>query len=171
MNKPSKTILTVLAVASMLMATGCGEKKNTAEPRAKGVTITDPWARVTTPHQEMGAAYMTISSTGGDTLLKAKVPTSLADHAELHKAVMAGKDDAAGGGMGADMDSPHGGKMTMKLVHSIAVPAGGSIALKPGGFHVMLIDLKKPIAAGDEIKLTLTFAKAGEIQVIAVAKD
>ena len=58
------------------------------------------------------------------------------------------------------------GVMQMRqLADGLPVPAGGSVVLKPGGYHVMLIGLKKPLAAGESIPLTLTFEKAGNISV------
>ena len=58
------------------------------------------------------------------------------------------------------------GVMQMRqLADGLAIPAGGSVALKPGSYHVMLIGLKKPLAAGETFPLTLTFAKAGNISV------
>ena len=59
----------------------------------------------------------------------------------------------------------------MKEVEQIDIPAGGSVQLKPGGYHVMLMELAKPIAAGDTVPVTLTFEKAGEVTVDAVAKE
>jgi copper(I)-binding protein len=143
----SKALLAVLALAALALA-GCGETTS-----HNSVTISDPWARVTTENQTMGAAYMKIESESADKLIKAEVDPSIAGHAELHKAMMAEGDKM--------------GKMTMKQVTSIAVPA----ELKPGGFHVMLIDLKKPIVKGEKVELTLTFEHAGEKTVTAVAKD
>jgi copper(I)-binding protein len=179
MNKITRTGLLALA-AAMLTAfalAGCGSTND--ETPAAGVTIKDPWARVTAPKQMMGAAYMTISSAAGDKLVKVTVPSTVADHAELHEVVMAGGGSSSqmgdahmnGSGGGSTGMSGAAGKMTMKQVSSITIPAGGSVSLKPGGYHVMLIDLKKPIVAGDEIDLTLTFEKAGEQKVVAVAKD
>jgi copper(I)-binding protein len=58
------------------------------------------------------------------------------------------------------------GVMQMRqLADGLPVPAGGSVVLKPGSYHVMLIGLKKPLTAGETFPLTLTFAKAGNISV------
>jgi copper(I)-binding protein len=59
----------------------------------------------------------------------------------------------------------------MQEVAQIDVPAGGSVELKPGGYHVMLMKLAAPIAAGDSVPVTLTFERAGEVQVDAVARE
>ena len=58
------------------------------------------------------------------------------------------------------------GVMQMRqLADGLPVPAGGSVVLKPGSYHVMLIGLKKPLTAGETFPLTLTFAKTGNISV------
>ena len=58
------------------------------------------------------------------------------------------------------------GVMKMReLTDGLAIPAGGTVALKPGSYHVMLIGLKKPLAAGDLFPLTLNFEKAGNVSV------
>ena len=72
---------------------------------------------------------------------------------------------AAGGGA----MSP-GGAMTMRPVAAIAIAADASTVLKPGGYHIMLIDLKAPLKAGESIPLILTFEKAGTIRTTAVVR-
>lgn len=51
-----------------------------------------------------------------------------------------------------------------QLKDGLEVPAGGEVTLKPGSFHVMLMDLKQPLQAGDKVPLTLTFAGAGTVE-------
>jgi copper(I)-binding protein len=94
------------------------------------------------------AAYMVLRSRGGaDTLLA--VATDVAEVVELHT---------------VERD---GDIMRMRPVQQIEVPAGGTTALEPGGFHVMLIGLRRDLQAGDTIRLTLTFANAGDVLVEA----
>ena len=60
------------------------------------------------------------------------------------------------------------GVMQMREIPGgLAIPADGSVSLKPGGYHVMLIDLKKPLKAGETVQLTLNFEKAGKVDVSA----
>lgn len=61
--------------------------------------------------------------------------------------------------------------MTMRPVEAIDIPAGETVMLKPGGYHIMLIDLAKPLKVGDKIDLTLKFEKAGEVKVVAEVKE
>jgi copper(I)-binding protein len=82
------------------------------------------------------------------------VPGSVAGHTEIHETVTVA--DSSGG--------DEGGRMMMRRVESIELPPGEDVQLKPGGYHVMLFDLKKPLKAGSRIKLTLILEKAGEIR-------
>jgi copper(I)-binding protein len=60
-----------------------------------------------------------------------------------------------------------GNVMKMRAVASVDIPPPPATALKPGGYHVMLLDLKEPLAAGQTVPLTLTFEKAGAVDVPA----
>jgi hypothetical protein len=88
-------------------------------------------------------------------LLQASVPHSVSGEAQLHETVA--QHDSSGGG----------DTMTMRQVSSIELPAGQTIRLQPGGFHVMLIDLKHGLKAGDKLSLTLRFERAGTRKVTA----
>lgn len=70
-----------------------------------------------------------------------------------------------------EMHGDSGAMMGMKQIDQLDIPAGETVTLEPGGFHIMLLELKGQINDGDTIPVTLTFEKAGEIQVEAVAKD
>lgn len=119
-----------------------------AAPALAGdITVSDPFARASAGKAQVGAAFMTLKngSVSDDTLLSASSP--VADNAELHNHIM------------------EGDVMRMREVKSIDVPAGGMVALQPGGLHVMLIGLKQPLRQGEVFPLTLTFAKAGVVTV------
>ena len=58
-----------------------------------------------------------------------------------------------------------GNVMKMRQVKDIAVPAGGAVELKPGGLHLMFMNIKAPLAAGETVPVKLKFAKAGEVEV------
>lgn len=163
------TIAAVLVATASLGLAACGsdDDTTTATQTAKAVTVTAPWARVTAAEAKTGAAYMTIASKDGDVLTKAAVPASIAGMAQLHETTTSGDSMD-----GESMDGPSTSAMKgMKEVSSIEVPAGGSVQLKPGGYHIMLMELAKPIAAGETIPVTLTFEKAGEVTVDAVARQ
>jgi periplasmic copper chaperone A len=110
--------------------------------------IDRPYARATPPGATAGGAYLSIENGGSapDTLLAARSPA--AGMVEIHEMSM------------------DGNVMRMRaLPGGITIPAGGKVALAPGGYHIMLMDLKQPLAAGKSIPLTLVFAKAGSIDV------
>jgi copper(I)-binding protein len=111
------------------------------------VSVDGAWARATVPEQTGSAAYFTIRNTGGQDKLLAV--TSPAADASLHS---------------TNVDN---GVMRMRPLESIEVPANGSIELKPGGTHVMLMGLKRPLAAGTTLELDLKFERSGERKVTA----
>lgn len=114
------------------------------------VEITQAWARATPAKAENGAAYVTLVSPAGDRLVA--VATPAAKKAEFH------------------LMSMEGGVMKMRPVDAIALPAGKPVALKPGGYHIMLRGLVKPLEPGQTIPLTLTFEKAGTEEVAATVE-
>lgn len=174
------------AVAAALLLAGCGSdsdgtsttttaatttKAPAATTTAVGeVTISDVWARKSPSATTMGAAYMTITSPVDDALVGVSVSTEVAAKAELHETVAS--DD---GGMtpttGMTETTMGGGSMTMKPVDRIVLPAGVAVELKPGGYHVMLIDLVKPLEVGDTITLNLLFEQAGTKTVTATVRE
>ncbi|MFN0043284.1 MAG: copper chaperone PCu(A)C [Alphaproteobacteria bacterium] len=114
--------------------------------------IAHPWARATTIDRT--AAYLQISNVGseGDRLLGAEA--EIAERVELH------------------MTKTESGVARMLPVDAIAVPARKTIALEPGGYHIMLVGLKRKLAANDTVPLTLVFERAGKVAVqLAVQKS
>lgn len=111
------------------------------------LVIMEPWARATIGQVKTGAAYLTVVNHGaaGDRLLA--VSTPVAAKAQLHTHIM---DD---------------GVMKMRPVEAIEIEAKGSTALKPGGFHVMLMGVQNPLKEGDAFPMTLTFESAGNVDV------
>jgi copper(I)-binding protein len=117
------------------------------------VTVSDPWARTTPPGARMGSIYLKLSSASGDRLIGASVPRSVSGKTQIHETVVSHD----GGGE----------SMSMREIRSLALPAGQTVELAPGGFHLMLMDLKRPLKAGDKVPVTLRFAKAGSQTVTA----
>lgn len=115
--------------------------------QAGSLTIRDAWARPTAGQTPNGAAYMTITNKGQipDRLLS--VESAASAKTELHTTVAEGT------------------VMRMRPVPSIDVGPGETVALKPGGLHVMLVGLKAPLAAGRKLSLLMTFEKAGTTNV------
>lgn len=151
-----------VVVAAAVALTAC----SVSDSSSTTTTVSDPWVRVTAPKQTNSAAYMKITVSEDDVLTEASVPSSIAGRAELHETTKPMND------MSMDMSSTEMNDMTgMKQVSSIKVPADGGVTLKPGGFHIMIMDLVKPITDGEEVAVTLTFEKAGEVVANAVASE
>lgn len=113
-----------------------------------------PWARPTVPGQPSGGAYLSIENKGkaGDKLIA--VASTIAKSAEIHTMSM------------------DGNVMKMREVGSIDIKPAEKIAMQPGnGYHIMLIGLSRPLKAGDKIPLTLTFEKAGKLEVSLYVED
>ena len=121
---------------------------------ASDVMVMDAFARASAVSTaKAGAVYMTLTNQGAvpDRLLK--ITTPAAASASLHES--AEKDGVA----------------TMRPVEALEIPAGGSVELKPGGYHVMLMGLKAPLKKGDMIMLQLNFEHAGSVDVMAHVGD
>lgn len=116
--------------------------------------IQDPWSRALPPVAPTGAAYMVIENRGeSDDSLKGAA-TPIAGYTELHEHVH------------------EGDLMKMQRVENIVIAPGQQIEFAPGGYHVMLFELKEPLVAGNSYPMTLTFEQAGEIEVeVQVRKD
>jgi hypothetical protein len=133
------TVLAIGVTASLALAA------QGAFAQSGGVEIKNVWARATPGGAQTAAAYATLEATAGDRLVGATTPA--AQKAELHS---------------MSMDN---GVMKMRQVDGIDLPAGRPVTLKPGGYHIMLTGLAKPLAAGQSFPLTLSFAKAGQREV------
>jgi periplasmic copper chaperone A len=106
-----------------------------AAPALAQVSVKDPWVRATVAGQKATGAFMQIADPAGGKLVGASA--SVAGVVELHEMSMEGTT------------------MKMRAVPAIDLPAGKPVDLKPGGLHVMLMDLKQPLSAGDSVALTL----------------
>ena len=157
------TRLALLAIAPLALA-ACGGD----DP----ITIGGQWARTSPAMASMGAAYMDITSSEGDQLVGVSVPASIAARAEIHEMVPAdmAMDDSMDESMEdgeMDMDM---GAMVMQQIMALDLPAGKTVSLEPGGYHVMLIDLAEPLAEGDTFNVTLDFAEADDLTVEVVVR-
>lgn len=176
----SRTTL-ALTVGLAFSAAACGAatddavtaaETTTTAPAAAGVEVTGAWARASAEGQTRGAAYLTIVSPTDDAIVAASVSGDVAGAVELHETTTdhdAGHDGAADHGAGhygaADHGAGHDGAMVMRAVERIELPAGEPVELRPGGLHIMLLDLSQPLAAGDSFTLTLTLASGEEVDV------
>lgn len=107
------------------------------------VSIENAWVRATAPGQDVGAAYMTFNSNQDVTLIRAT--SDVTESVEIHSMSM------------------QNGVMKMRMLENLAIKAGKPYKLEPGGFHLMLFDLKKPLLGGQYVNFELTF-KSGNTE-------
>lgn len=107
------------------------------------VSIENAWVRATAPGQDVGAAYMTFASKQDATLIR--IESDATKSVEIHSMSM------------------QNGVMKMRMLETLPIKAGKPYKLEPGGFHLMLFELKKPLAAGQYVNFELTF-KAGNTE-------
>jgi copper(I)-binding protein len=117
------------------------------EVTAGALTIQHPWARATAPTAKAGALYLTVRNTGVEADRLTGVSTDAAERCELH------------------LSETSNGVMTMQMVDSIEVSAGGAATFAPQGAHIMLMGLKAPLKKGAHFPATLHFEKAGDVAV------
>ena len=116
------------------------------DTKTGGITVESAWARASATVMRPAAAYLTIHNSGAaDTLVSAASPA--ARMVQIHRTSM------------------EGGIVKMKQVTPLRIPPGGMIRMEPGGYHVMLMGLKRTLEPGRQISITLNFEKAGAITV------
>ena len=139
-------------VSAVLASAALSLSAQAHEIKVGKLTIAHPYARATAPAQPVGGGFFKITNQGtDDRLLSATAEVSKA--VEMHSMAM------------------EGDVMRMRQVDAIALPAGQSIELKPGGLHMMFIGLKAPLKAGAEFPLKLKFEKAGEVTVMVHVEE
>lgn len=116
----------------------------TATAALAQVEVKDAWARATVPGQKATGAFMKLTAKGGAKLVSASSPA--AGVTEVHEMKMEGE------------------VMKMRAVSGLDLPAGKTVELKPGGYHVMLMDLKAPLAKDSTIDITLVFKDAKGVE-------
>ena len=116
--------------------------------KAGTLEIVDPWSRVTPKGSTVGAGYMTIKNTGS-------TPDRL----------IGGSADVAAKFEVHEMKMENGVAKMRPVQGGLEIKPGETVELKPGSLHAMFVGLKKPLTAGEHVKATLTFEKAGKVNV------
>lgn len=166
--------LLISCVALVLVA--CGDEGdgpadpegNTTGDNPPGITARDAWIREAVlpegsptvdpenDHDEtassgvISALYLTVQNKGGAAVQLTGVETEVARVVEMHQT------------------QSQNGLMQMRPVESVEIPAGGEVLFEPGGFHIMLIDVNRPLEPGDEVAVTLTFDTGERLELPAV---
>jgi len=138
----------IVALLSTFLLSGCLPEKT--DPTSSSIQIEAPYAFATLPGAATGAAFMVIKNTGLDDELIA-ANSMAANITEIHQ----------------NLIDPDDSTMMMRKIKAIDIPAKGEAILEPTGYHVMFIQLKSPLTIGLEVPITLTFEKAGDIEVKA----
>ncbi len=138
-----------LAAAAAALLLAAGHAASAHEFKAGDLAIGHPFARATPPGAKVAAGYATIANNGASSDRLVGASGEIAGRAEIH-----------------EMSVGANGVMTMRPVAGgIEIPAGGTAELKPGGFHIMFLDLTRGAKEGEKFKGTLVFEKAGTVDV------
>ncbi len=143
-----------LAAFALIASTGLAMADHDTMDHAHGdhvhagqMTLSGGFTRATLPNQPVGGGYVTLTNDGpDDRLVSAQSP--VAGEVQIHEMAM------------------QGGVMKMRqLVDGLAVLAGKTVELKPGGYHLMFMQLKEPLVEGTKVPVTLTFEHAGTVSL------
>ena len=119
-----------------------------AAVKAGALTIETPWLRATPGGAKVAGGYLRVTNTGSEADRLLSVTSAASGKGEVHEM------------------SSEGGVMKMReVVGGLAIAPGKTVELKPGGFHLMLMDLKQPLKEGETVPVTLVFAVAGKVEV------
>lgn len=118
-----------------------------AMPAWAQVTVEQPWSRATPPGSRIGVGFMRLANAGPAEVRVVGAASPVAGRVEMH------------------VTTREGDVMKMRHVDSFTIPAGGTYELKPGGAHLMLMELKRPLNQGEKVPLTLQLERGGELKV------
>jgi len=143
-----KTLCPIAALLASLIVFTAAAQPARAPVKAGALQIEAPWLRATPGGAKVGAGYLRITNTGSEADRLTGATMRLSTRGEVHEMTM------------------HNGVMHMgPLAQGLAIPPGKTIELKPGGFHLMFVDLKGALKQGEKFDVTLTFEKAGSVTV------
>ena len=142
-----KSRFALAALLSTLLATPV-----CAAGLADQISVVDPYVRMAPPGAKVTAAFMVVKNTSDKDIQIVKADSPAAKVTELHNHI---NDN---------------GVMRMRQVKEIPLPAKGEAVLKPGGYHVMLIDMQAPLKEGDKLAITLKFSDGGTKTIEAPVK-
>ena len=136
------------ALAFFALATICAGYAAAQQVKVGDLILDHAWTRATPGGAKVGGGYLTIENKGATSDKLIGGSSAIAGRVEVHEMVM------------------NNGIMKMRpLTGGLTIPPGKSVTLAPGGYHVMLMELKSPLKSGDKVPVTLTFEKAGEAKV------
>ncbi|MDX8465009.1 copper chaperone PCu(A)C [Mesorhizobium sp. VK23B] len=137
-----------LALLGLPLLFACVPGALAHEFKVGDLEIGHPWSRATPPGAKVAGGYFTVTNKGSSPDRLLSISSDISDTAGVHD--MGVKD----------------GVMTMRPVNGgLEIPAGGKVELKPGGYHLMFVGLKRQPKLGEKFPATLTFEKAGSVSV------
>ncbi len=142
----SKSIVTAILCVGLLSCFAAPARAE--EVKAGDLVITQAWSRATPGGAKVGGGYLTIENKGSapDRLIGGSA--DVADKVQIHEMAV------------------NNGVMTMRaLDKGLVIEPGKTVKLAPGGYHLMLLDLKRPLKQGDKLPVTLEFEKAGKVSL------
>ena len=143
MKQLTKTIAVLIAISAPLTAQARAE-----DVKAGDLVITQAWSRATPSGAKVAGAYLTVENKG-----------SVADR------LVSGSGDVAGRVEIHEMAMDDGVMKMRPLDNGLVIEPGKTVKLAPGGYHMMLMDLKTQLKQGDQVPVTLQFEKAGKVNV------
>ncbi|MBT1514690.1 copper chaperone PCu(A)C [Bradyrhizobium sp. SRL28] len=142
-----KNIMRMLACAAALLVLS-GASSQAQEIKAGDLVIAQAWSRATPGGAKIAGGYLTIENKGTAPDRLTAVSGDIAGRVEIHEMAM------------------NNGVMTMRpLEKGLEIEPGKTVKLAPGGYHLMLMDLKNPLKQGEKVPLELRFEKAGKVVV------
>lgn len=152
-SRNSSALAAAVALIASSVLAGCAVGTSTA-PSAVTPTISGAWVRPPMGTDRPAAGYLVITNTGtvADALLGATSPVAMS--VELHETTM---------------DSS--GMAGMHPIERLEIPAGGTVRLEPGGYHLMLMNVGDKVKVGGTVELRLEFEKAGTVVVQAEVRE
>lgn len=136
----------VLLVAALIFSWSITADASTVS--VGSLKIENAFVRPTPGGATVAAGYLTIINSGSAPDRLVSATSDISAKTQIH-----------------EMKMDNGVMEMRELIDGLAIPAGATVALKPGGYHIMFIDLSRPVKAGDTIQATLVFEKAGKVNV------
>lgn len=147
LSRNGTALLATLALAGGLVSACSSSDDADDTTAAGGISVSD--ATIPVPASDVAAVYLTIENTGSEADRLTGAVSDVASRAGIHQTTVTN------------------GVASMVPVDVVDIPANSSVMLAPGGYHLMLMDLPRTLEEGDEVRVTLTFEHAGEIEVAA----
>jgi len=142
-----KLLLATLAAAALCLSSFTSVFAS--DIQVGDIKIMKPWTRATPPNAKVGGGYLTIMNSGSAADRLVSATSAIAGKVEIH-----------------DMKVENGVMKMRPLADGLDIPAGKTVTLAPGGFHVMFMKLSEPFKEGEMVKATLVFEKAGPVEIM-----